>query len=193
MDLNHQNPPKGLAGQAAVLADPDKRMKTEVRLQGHALWLVRALWLLIVACELFYLVNNLAAAFVLYHTACADSAKMSCAKVLQLSVTRLPALAQYGWSLDGYALYALVCDLIQIVFYLGLGALIFWRSSDRRISLFASLWLITFAVVGIEYVPLPGLLGFLGGTLQLLAWFGLALLFATSSQVPPEAVLEGVA
>src|SRR5437763_1148032 len=178
MDLNHQNPPKGLAWQAAVLADPDKRMKTEVRLQGHALWLVRALWLLIVACELFYLVNNLAAAFVLYHTACADSAKMSCAKVLQLSVTRLPALAQYGWSLDGYALYALVCDLIQIVFYLGLGALIFWRSSDRRISLFASLWLITFAVVGIEYVPLPGLLGFLGGTLQLLAWFGLALLFA---------------
>ena len=93
MNLDRQNQPPGQATQVAILADPEKRMKTAVRLQEHALWLVRALWLLIVACELFYLVNNLAAAFVLYHTACADSAKMSCAKVLQLSVTRLPALA----------------------------------------------------------------------------------------------------
>ncbi|GHO49065.1 hypothetical protein [Ktedonospora formicarum] len=178
MDQTSQNQSKGRALHAAFSAYPNKPMKSEMRLRRLIFWLVQALCSLLVVCDLFYLVNNLVAAFAFYHTACADPTRGSCAQVVQLSVTQFPALAHYGWLPEGYALYALICDLIQIVFYLGLATLIFWRTKQRRIRLFTSLWLITFACVSIEHVPLPGLLGLLGDLLQPLAWIGLMTLFA---------------
>jgi hypothetical protein len=40
---------------------------------------------------------------------------------LQLRSAQLPALSHYGFSLDGYALYTLGCDLIVTLLFLSVG------------------------------------------------------------------------
>src|SRR6266566_2694765 len=115
--------------------------------------IARALWLLIVLFEVGVLLVNLPAFIALLHTACSDPTGVNC-NYLQLRSAQLPALAHSGFSLDGYALYALFCDLIVTLLFLSVGILIFWHKSADFMGLFVSLLLLTFGCFGISEVHL---------------------------------------
>lgn len=73
---------------------------------------------------------------------------------LQIREEQLPALARYGFSLQGYGHYALICDVLTTLAYLGTGLLIFLRKTTERISLFVSLLLVVFGAFGMSEVHL---------------------------------------
>src|SRR6266699_309583 len=116
------------------------------------------------------------------YTACSDPTGVSC-NYLQLLSALLPALAHYGFSLEGYALYAFFCDLVITLLFLSVGALIIWRKSAEVMGLFVSLLLITFGCFGISEVhltvPLPSIGDPVVGLLEILQWPALGILFYT--------------
>ncbi len=164
--------PAGQTAIAAALADPGGQTNTELRLRGPVLWSLRALWLLVVAVELFSMVNNLIALFPRYHTVCADvGGEGNCAN-FQLTIQQLPALVYNGLSLDGYAIYAFTSVLITIVVSLSVGLLLFCLKSDNILGLFASLWLVTSAVTA-DSAP-----GSVANILSHLIWPAMFILFS---------------
>lgn len=142
-------------------------------LRGRPLVILRTLWGLIVLFEVGVLLVNFPALLSVLHTACSDATGVSC-NYLQLRSSQLPALAHYGFSLDGYAFYALFCDLAMTLLFLSVGILIFWRKSDEFMGLFVSLLLLTFGCFGVSevhlIVPLPFLAELIVGLLIILQW-----------------------
>src|SRR6266487_3844938 len=135
--MMHLNQSQGQGLQEATSASGEQAMRTETRLRGRTLVIVRALWGLIVLYEVGVLLLNLPAFIALLHTACSDPTGVSC-NYLQLRSAQLPAFSHYGFSLDGYALYALGCDLVVTLLFLSVGALIFWHKSAEFMGLFVS-------------------------------------------------------
>ncbi len=62
----------------------------------------------------------------------------------QLPPAGLRALEDLGLSLDSFAAYSVAMDLVFAAVCIAVAALIFWRRSDDRMALFASLALLTF-------------------------------------------------
>ncbi len=116
------------------------------------------------------------------YTACSDPTGVSC-NYLQLRSALLPALAHYGFSLEGYALYAFFCDLVITLLFLSVGALIIWRKSAEVMGLFVSLLLITFGCFGVSEVHTihypPGIWALIFVLLVILQWPALGILFCT--------------
>src|SRR5205807_8246106 len=114
------------------------------------------------------------------HTASSDPTGVSC-NYLQLRSAQLPALAHASFSLDGYALYALLCDLVITLLLLSVGALIIWHKSAEVMGLFVSLLLITFGCFGISEVHTihypPGIWALIFWLLVILQWPALGILF----------------
>src|SRR5581483_4905372 len=168
--------------QEAPSASRTQAIRTEARLHGRSLVVVRVLWGLIVLFEVGILLFELPAFIAVLHTACSDPTGLSC-NYLQLRSSQLPALAHYGFSLDGYALYALFCDLIITLLFLSVGALIIWRKSTEVMGLFVSLLLITFGCSGVSDVHTvvipPGIVGLIFWVLAILQWPALGILFFT--------------
>ncbi len=156
--------------------------KQSIRLGGRPLVILRALWGLIVLFEVLTLLVNLPAFISVLHTACSDATGVSC-NYLQLRSAQLPALAHYGFSLEGYALYALACDLVVTLLFLSVGILIFWRKSGEFMGLFVSLLLLTFGCFGISevhlIVQLPFLAELILWLLVILQWPALGIFFYT--------------
>ncbi len=180
--MMHLNQSQGQALQEASPANGEQTRRTETRLHGRVLVIARALWLLLVLFEIGILLVNLPALIALLHTACSDPTGVSC-NYLQLRSAQLPALSHYGFSLDGYALYALGCDLVVTLLFLSVGALIFWHKSAEFMGLFVSLLLITFGCFGSSevhlIVHLPFLANLIVGLLAIMQWPALGILFYT--------------
>src|SRR6266852_2640960 len=178
--MMHLNQSQGR--QEAPSASGEQAMRTETRLHGRTLVIVRVLWGLIVLFEVGVLLFEIPAFIAVLHTACSDPTGVSC-NYLQLRSTQLPALAHYGFSLEGYALYAFFCDLVITLLFLSVGALIIWRKSAEVMGLFVSLLLITFGCIGISEVhltvPLPSIDDPVVGLLEILQWPALGILFYT--------------
>ncbi len=180
--MMHLNQSQGQGLQEATSASGEQAMRTETRLRGRTLVIVRALWGLIVLYEVGVLLLNLPAFIALLHTACSDPTGVSC-NYLQLRSAQLPALSHAGFELSGYALYALGCDLVITLLLLSVGALILWHKSAEVMGLFVSLLLITFGCFGISEVhltvPLPSIGDPVVGLLEILQWPALGILFYT--------------
>jgi hypothetical protein len=180
--MMHLNQSPGQAQQEASPASGEQTRRTETRLRGRVLVIVRALWLLIALFEVGVLLVNLPALIALLHTACSDPTGVSC-NYLQLRSAQIPALSHYGFELSGYALYALACDLVVTLLLLSVGALIFWHKSAEFMGLFVSLLLITFGCFGTSEVhliiPLPFPAELIVGLLVILQWPALGILFYT--------------
>jgi signal transduction histidine kinase len=176
----HLNQSQGL--QEAPSASRKQAIRTETRLRGRSLVVVRVLWGLIVLFEVGVLLFELPAFIAVLHTACSDPTGLSC-NYFQLRSSQLPALAHYGFSLDGYALYALFCDLVITLLFLSVGALIIWHKSAEVMGLFVSLLLITFGSFGVSDVHTvvipPGIAGLILLVLVILQWSALGILFYT--------------
>src|ERR1051326_3761736 len=152
--MMHLNQAPGQTLQGASPAGGEHTRSMETRLRGRVLLIARALWLLIALFEVGVLLVNLPTFISVLHTACSGDQQFVSCNYLQLRSAQLPALAHYGFSLEGYALYALLCDLIVTLLLLSVGALIFWRKSTEFMGLFVSLLLFTFGCFGISQVHL---------------------------------------
>jgi signal transduction histidine kinase len=172
-------------GQAAAV--PERSANTS-RLSRRLLFLARAVWIVIALAAISLFTAGILAEFALFQTPCPAP---ECTTG-QLSGAGFRALQDLGLPSGFYATYAVVLDVVFAAVYGGIAILIFWRKSQDRMALFASLALLLFGTVtfpdttdllAMEYRAweVPGaLLNFLGS-----ASFGLFLyLFPDGRFVP---------
>ncbi|WP_246120338.1 sensor histidine kinase [Cohnella terricola] len=157
-------------------------MVTDLQTRKNSLILLRLFWVL----AALFVIGVMAASYsdfasVLFQP-CIDTTKVSC-NYLQIRDDQLPALAAYGFSLQGYGLYALACDNITTSIYIGTGLLIFWRKSTERVCLFVSLLLIVFGAFGMSLIHLvkdfPAPIAVMIMLIALLQWPALGIFFYT--------------
>jgi len=133
--------------------------------------------LVVAVLALGFFAAGIPSEFVMFHTVCQDACLGG-----QVTQAGSRALRDLGLSLDFYAAYAVVHDVVFAAVYVAVAVIIFWRKSDERMALLASFALLTFGTAGlpnttyalsIEYASLwwpLSLLDFLGA-----ASFGLFL------------------
>ena len=156
-------------------------------LRGRTLVLARGAWLVVAVLALGFFAAGIPSEFVMFHTVCRDTCLGG-----QVTQAGSRALRDLGLSLDFYAAYAVVHDIVFAAVYVAVAVIIFWRKSDERMAMLASFALLTFGIAGlpnttyalsIEYASLwwpLSLLDFLGA-----ASFGLFLyLFPDGRFVP---------
>ena len=156
-------------------------------LRGRTLVLARGTWLVVAVLALGFFAAGIPSEFVMFHTVCRDTCLGG-----QVTQAGSRALRDLGLSLDFYAAYAVVHDIVFAAVYVAVAFIIFWRKSDERMAMLTSFALLTFGTAGlpnttyalsIEYASLwwpLSLLDFLGA-----ASFGLFLyLFPDGRFVP---------
>src|SRR5215208_3282365 len=146
-------------------------------LRGRTLVLARGAWLVVAVLALGFFAAGIPSEFVMFHTVCRDTCLGG-----QVTQAGSRALRDLGLSLDFYAAYVVVHDIVFAAVYVAVAVIIFWRKSDERMAMLASFALLTFGTAGlpnttyalsIEYASLwwpLSLLDFLGA-----ASFGLFL------------------
>ena len=111
-------------------------------LRGRWLTLARITWLTVVLVTAVILVASLPAYFSVLHDVCHSHACIGG----QLSLEETRALGDLGLPTGFYAAYVLTLDLLVVVGFCSVGAIIFWRRSRERAALFASLALVMFGL-----------------------------------------------
>lgn len=119
---------------------PSRPQTDDLRLRGLSLLLARTAWVVLAALSISLFVAGIPAEFALLHIPCPTA---SC-PTGQLSPASLRTLEGLGLSLDSFAAYTVVMDVLFATVCCAVGALIFWRRSDDRMALFVSLALVTF-------------------------------------------------
>jgi hypothetical protein len=156
-------------------------------LRGRTLVLARGTWLVVAVLALGFFAAGVPSEFVMFHTVCQGACLGG-----QVSQAGSRALRDLGLSVDFYAAYIVVHDIVFAAVYVTVAAIIFWRKSDERMALLVSFALLTFGTavlpnamdaLSIEHASLwwpLSLLNFLGA-----ASFGLFLyLFPDGRFVP---------
>jgi signal transduction histidine kinase len=111
--------------------------------RGLVLTLARIAWISVAALAVSLFAAGLPVEFALLHDPCSTA---RCATG-QLPPAGLRALEDLGLSRDAFASYFVAMDAIFAAVWFAVAALIFWRRSDDRMGLFASLALLTFGTV----------------------------------------------
>jgi len=106
---------------------------------GRSPILARIIWVAAAASAVGLFAAGIPSEFNMFHTVCQTACDPQ-----QLSPRNLGALHGLGLTLDLYAGYAVVLDVMFAVVYCGVSLLIFWRKPSSRIALFVSLALLTF-------------------------------------------------
>jgi hypothetical protein len=127
----------------------------DTRLQGRRLVLARVVWVAITLLSLGVFVANLTSYFVYLHsisTAIITASPFG----QQLTPNDVRELQRLGLSINFYAwLYISVLVLLLLVYVL-VGVVLFWRKSDDRVALLASLTLVQFPLaLSPEVATLP--------------------------------------
>jgi hypothetical protein len=134
---------------AAPLAPAGVQEKvSNTQLQGAWLWVARFLWGVLFSLSLGVFVYAAPVGYARLMTPCTPP---GCADDQLLPAT-IQMLAQNGVSLRLYVLYNIGLSVLFSVVYLSIAALIFWRRSDDRMTIFASLTLTVFGVFPTELV-----------------------------------------
>jgi hypothetical protein len=135
MDTHHAS--------AQTVVSLEQRSETETHLYGRRLVFARVVWGVIALLTLGLLIASIPTFFASLHVLC-TGAPVTCTNGGQLTPNRLQAFRAVGLSLDFYATYEVALYILLIVVYAVIGAVIFWRRSDDRMALVASLALMTF-------------------------------------------------
>lgn len=122
---------------------PEQRRDTEMHLYGRRLVFGRVVWAVIALPTLGLLIASIPTFFAHLHMPCTGG-PVTCRNSGQLTPNYLQAFHRVGLSLDFFATYEVALYVLLIVVFAAIGAVIFWRRSDDRMALFASLALITF-------------------------------------------------
>jgi hypothetical protein len=115
-------------------------------IEGHWLTLARAAWLLITGVGVVIFAVGVPLFFQRLATTCTGS---DCFRN-QLAPEALPAMADIGLTLTGYAALQLIPTVIFAVVCVAIGALIFWQRSHEVMAYSSSLWLVTFGLTLFE-------------------------------------------
>src|SRR5215218_2277386 len=120
-------------------ATPDQPAAPAKPLRGRFLILARATWIVVAALTLSLFAAGIPFEFAMFRTVCQPACTTG-----QLSPAGLQALRDLGLSLDFYAAYAVVLDVVLAAVYGTVAAVIFWRKPADRMALFVSFALLTF-------------------------------------------------
>lgn len=174
--MNQQQKRRQLASTLPTVSD-DRRNETDTQLYGSWLVLARTLWIVVVALSLAVSIAYIPLEFRQLHTVCTSS---SCGQ--QLTVGIVQDLHQLNLSVDFFASYLLILQVVFLLVWAVVALLIFSRRSDDRVVLLVSLFLVLFPAaqglgspdtVGIAYPSLHLLMTFLDD----LGWLSLLLFF----------------
>jgi hypothetical protein len=113
------------------------------RLQGGTLTLARGLWITVAVAVLAIFFATLPANFAYLHTVSTTATSLSYG---QLTSSGFRQLRELGLSIDFYATFLVVSNVIFVLVWFAVGVLIFWRKSDERLALLASLTLVMFPI-----------------------------------------------
>jgi hypothetical protein len=102
--------------------------------------MARGAWIVVAVLAVGLFTAGIPAEFALLHTPCPT---VSC-PTGQLTPAGLRALEDLGLSTGSFAAYSVAMDIVFAAVCVAVAALIFWRRSDDRMALFASLALLTF-------------------------------------------------
>src|SRR5437588_2667077 len=127
--------------QTTVHAQPSG--ETDTRLHGRWLLLTRVAWVGIALLSLGLSVASIPTSFASLHILCTDAPAI-CSNNGHITSDYLRAIQALGLSLDVFATYLVALVIVFAVVYAAIGAVLFWRKSDDRMALFASLTLVTF-------------------------------------------------
>ena len=122
---------------------PDQHSEAGTRLHGRWLVLARVLWVMLAVLTLGLFIASVPTSFAFLHMLC-TGAPATCGISGQITPNILRALQAIGLSLDFFATFQTALYVVFTVVFAGIGAVIFWRKSDDRMALFASLTLIMF-------------------------------------------------
>jgi hypothetical protein len=134
-------------------------------LQGRWLVLARGVWLVLAALALGLFIASIPTYFAFLHVICTGSL-VTCRNNGLYVPSDLRSFQALGLSLNFFAIYQVALYIVLIGVYFTTGVAIFWRKSDDRMALFASLTLIIFPAA-----PSHAILGTLPSVWQLPSQF----------------------
>ncbi len=127
--------------KATVDAQPQR--ETDTRLRGRWLLLVRVVWVVIAVLALGLVIASIPGYFSFLHVLCTGTLA-TCRNNGQMTPDYLRAIQALGLSLDSFAAYQVALVMVFAVVYAAIGAVLFWRRSNDRMALIASVSLVTF-------------------------------------------------
>jgi hypothetical protein len=134
------NPPPASTQTMVHAPPPDE---TDSRLRGRWLLLARTAWGGIALLTLGLSAASIPTSLASLYVVCTDAPE-TCSDNGHITPEYVRALQSLGLSLDAFATYLIVLVIVFAVVYAAIGAVLFWRRSDDRMALFASLTLVTF-------------------------------------------------
>jgi hypothetical protein len=135
----------------------EPRSETETRLHGYRLVLVRLVCLILGLVSVGLFVASIPFEAAHLQLLCTGTAA-ACNGSGQLTPGDVRGLQELGLSLDFYVMYTLVLVIIFALGYWLVAAFLFWRKSDDRLALLATVSLVTFPIVftpGVHTLPWP--------------------------------------
>ena len=119
--------------------------------QPRKRWLrvIQGIWLVLVLIDLASLLVGVPIYYQSLFTVCTGPV-VTCPDTGQLTAQALPVLLHAGFSLQTYAFYVIVLDVLTTLPFLLVGALIIWRKSNTWMGLFVSFLLINMGCLGLS-------------------------------------------
>src|SRR5260370_10947096 len=130
----HQSP-------TSTVEHPSARHESETRLHGRWLALARIGWVVLALLAIGLFVAGLTSFFAYLHSLSTASPHGP-----QLAPSDVGELQRLGLSLDFYAWLTISANFLILLVYVLVGAVLFWRKSDDRLALLASLTLVLFPI-----------------------------------------------
>jgi hypothetical protein len=110
-------------------------------LDGRWLQAARAAWIIAAILAIGFSIASVPTAYAEYQIVCAASNECP---YWRLMPEDLEALRELGFSTSFYAAYTLATDIVYMLGFWAVGAVIFWRHSDDKFALFCSFMLVAF-------------------------------------------------
>jgi hypothetical protein len=131
--------------QRATTEVAGRRSTPATVLHGRWLLVARGTWVALATLSLGLFVASVPFAYMQYGTLCEGG---DCNSYFQLSPGGVKVLEGWGLSIDFYAVYNVALDIVYALGFWAAGATLFWRRSDARMALFASIAFVTFGALG---------------------------------------------
>jgi hypothetical protein len=128
---------------AQVSVNADSSHPTGTRLQGRWLVLARVVWLVLAVVALGLCVASIPSYFAFLHVLCTGTLAL-CRNNGQFTPNDLRVFQASGLSLDFLAIYQVALFIVFTGVFATVGIIVFWRKSDDRMALLASLALVMF-------------------------------------------------
>ena len=130
--------------QRATSEVAGRRSTQATALHGRRLLVARVTWVALATLSLGLFVASVPFAYARYGTLCEG---VQC-NFFQLSPEDARVLEEWNLSINFYAVYNVAFDIVYALGFWVAGVTLFWRRSDARMALFASIAFVTFGALG---------------------------------------------